>query len=230
MADPTPPPPCAACAHQGRPSCPAGCPLAPYFPADRPERFEYANLLYGVDGILRRLEAAGPDPGTRRATMASIVFVSDARAADPVHGAYGVIRNLQQELASIKIHKKGEKRKDEKPQKRAPPLGNQATTTSPGSRTPDLGYRAAAACHRRALPRPHGKGEEARGGEALPPVATRGRRAPGSRRRLERRRCGVAGRGRRREEAERKSRRRRRGGENEREELRSGGLVAAGLK
>ncbi|KAF2950832.1 hypothetical protein DAI22_01g215250 [Oryza sativa Japonica Group] len=151
-------------------------------------------------------------------------FITDShqRILNPTHG-------FAANSSQIKIHKKGEKRKDEKPQKRAPPLGNQATTTSPGSRTPDLGYRAAAACHRRALPRPHGKGEEARGGEALPPVATRGRRAPGSRRRLERRRCGVAGRGRRREEAERKSRRRRRGGENEREELRSGGLVAAGL-
>ncbi|EAY74632.1 hypothetical protein OsI_02521 [Oryza sativa Indica Group] len=124
MADPPPPhhPPCAACAHQGRPSCPAGCPLAPYFPADRPERFEYANLLFGVDGILRRLEAAGPDTVTRRATMASIVFVSDARAADPVHGAYGVIRNLQQELASVKAEIAAIRQKQQQAQQPPPAL------------------------------------------------------------------------------------------------------------
>lgn len=52
---------------------------------------------------------------------------------------------------------------------RAPPL----PTDSPPA------WREGTAAHyRRALPRPHGEGDETRGGEAPPPVAARGRREP----------------------------------------------------
>uniref|UniRef100_A0A0D3EQE1 LOB domain-containing protein n=2 Tax=Oryza TaxID=4527 RepID=A0A0D3EQE1_9ORYZ len=54
--------------------------------------------------------------------MASIVFVSDARAADPVHGAYGVIRNLQQELASVKAEIAAIRQKQQQAQQPPPAL------------------------------------------------------------------------------------------------------------
>uniref|UniRef100_A0A0E0LRM2 LOB domain-containing protein n=1 Tax=Oryza punctata TaxID=4537 RepID=A0A0E0LRM2_ORYPU len=110
MAEPSPTPTttqqaCAACAHQGASSCPPDCRLAPQFPADKPEHFRYAHLMFGMERILRFLEAEaeGIRPnGTTVISTATVIDLADARVEDPVHGAYGRILKLQQQLDRLK--------------------------------------------------------------------------------------------------------------------------------
>ncbi|XP_073137148.1 uncharacterized protein [Henckelia pumila] len=86
---------CAACKYQRR-KCAADCILAPYFPHDRQRQFLNAHRLFGVSNIVkivRHLEAPAKDQAMR-----TIIFQSDARAADPVGGCYRIIRDLQQRI------------------------------------------------------------------------------------------------------------------------------------
>uniref|UniRef100_A0A0D3GWN7 LOB domain-containing protein n=1 Tax=Oryza barthii TaxID=65489 RepID=A0A0D3GWN7_9ORYZ len=113
MASPSPPTTttqqaCAACAHQGASSCPPNCGLAPYFPADKPKRFWYARLMFGMERILGFSEAEkqGIRPnGSTVISMAAVVYLADARVEDPILGAYGRIRKLQQQLDRLKAER-----------------------------------------------------------------------------------------------------------------------------
>lgn len=89
-------PACSACKHQRR-KCTPGCPLAPYFPADKPGSFRNSHRLFGIKNILRFLTRAGPEK--RDDCMKSILYEADARASDPVLGAYGLFQSHQRELA-----------------------------------------------------------------------------------------------------------------------------------
>jgi hypothetical protein len=98
MADPPAQqhPACCACKHQRR-KCSPGCPLAPYFPADRPGSFRSSHRLFGIKNILRLMAMAGPQK--QDDCMRSIMYEADARVAHPVHGPYAIIHNLENELA-----------------------------------------------------------------------------------------------------------------------------------
>ncbi|CAM0876886.1 unnamed protein product [Alopecurus aequalis] len=92
-------PACSACKHQRR-KCAPGCPLAPYFPADKPGSFRNSHRLFGIKNILRFLARAGPEK--RDDCMKSILYEADTRAASPVRGSYGVYQDLLQEFALAK--------------------------------------------------------------------------------------------------------------------------------
>jgi len=80
---------CAACKYQ-RKKCPKDCPLAPYFPIDKPKRFDNVHNLFGVSNIAKLLKKI-KDDDIRNDAMDSIIFESDIRAEFPVHGCVGVI-------------------------------------------------------------------------------------------------------------------------------------------
>ncbi|KAM0824403.1 hypothetical protein ACQ4PT_017710 [Festuca glaucescens] len=98
MADPPAQqhPACCACKHQRR-KCSPGCPLAPYFPADRSGSFRSSHRLFGIKNILRLMAMAGPQK--QDDCMRSIMYEADARVAHPVHGPYTIIHNLRKEDA-----------------------------------------------------------------------------------------------------------------------------------
>jgi hypothetical protein len=82
---------CAACKFQ-RCKCYLDCPLAPYFPADQQSRFNNAQRLFGASNIKKTLTKYGP------AAMRSLIYQSEARAADPVGGCVGIIHELRRQL------------------------------------------------------------------------------------------------------------------------------------
>ncbi|KAJ1386901.1 Lateral organ boundary [Sesbania bispinosa] len=83
---------CAACKYQRR-RCSKDCPLAPYFPADKPKTFSNAHRLFGVANIIRIMNQVAHDE--KDEAMKSIIFESDIRAKYPQHGCYGVIMQYQ---------------------------------------------------------------------------------------------------------------------------------------
>jgi hypothetical protein len=68
------------------------CPLAPYFPADQQSRFNNAQRLFGASNIEKTLTMYGP------AAKHSLIYQSEARAADPVGGCVGIIHELRRQL------------------------------------------------------------------------------------------------------------------------------------
>ena len=88
-------PACAACKYQRR-RCSKECPLAPFFPADQPEKFQCAHRLFGVRNIMSILKQVNPE--RKQDAMTSIIFESAMRARFPVHGCLGIIRQLQSQL------------------------------------------------------------------------------------------------------------------------------------
>ncbi|CAN6182079.1 unnamed protein product [Urochloa humidicola] len=91
---------CAACKYQRR-KCNPDCPLAPYFPADQQRRFLNAHRLFGVSKIQKTMRRI--DPERVPDAMRTIVFQSDARAADPVGGCVTIIENLQKQIARTEL-------------------------------------------------------------------------------------------------------------------------------
>ncbi|XP_051135462.1 uncharacterized protein LOC127254413 [Andrographis paniculata] len=106
---PPPPPPrnhsssstqvCAACKYQRR-KCASDCILAPYFPHDRQRQFLNAHRLFGVSNIVKIVRHL--DPPAKDHAMRTIIFQSDARAADPVGGCYRMIRDLEDRISLAK--------------------------------------------------------------------------------------------------------------------------------
>ncbi|OEL31502.1 LOB domain-containing protein 22 [Dichanthelium oligosanthes] len=86
---------CAACKYQRR-KCNADCPLAPYFPADQQRRFLNAHRLFGVSKIQKTLRRIDPERGAD--AMRTLIFQSEARAADPVGGCVSIIEALQGQI------------------------------------------------------------------------------------------------------------------------------------
>lgn len=83
---------CAACRYQRR-KCNTDCPLAPYFPPEKPEQFLNAHRLFGVSNILKILKQLNPEQ--KLEAMQSIVYQANMRERYPVHGCQGVIYRLQ---------------------------------------------------------------------------------------------------------------------------------------
>ena len=83
---------CAACKYQ-RKRCKPDCVLAPYFPADIPQRFVNVHNLFGVSNILRLIR--GRNGNERNIMMGHLIYQADRRAADPVGGCYREILHLQ---------------------------------------------------------------------------------------------------------------------------------------
>ncbi|KAL6846856.1 hypothetical protein ACP4OV_022709 [Aristida adscensionis] len=92
---------CAACKYQRR-RCTAECPLAHYFPAERPRVFRNAHRLFGVSNILKTLAGAGPE--RHRDAMRAIVYEANAWDAYPAHGCLPIIAALEQQLAHTTLH------------------------------------------------------------------------------------------------------------------------------
>ncbi|XP_057818765.1 LOB domain-containing protein 25 isoform X1 [Cryptomeria japonica] len=90
---------CAACKYQRR-KCSADCPLAPYFPPDHPKLFLNAHKLFGVSNILRILRQV--DDSQKKDAMKSIIYQSNAREKDPVHGCFGIIVMLQSRVERLR--------------------------------------------------------------------------------------------------------------------------------
>ncbi|XP_068641145.1 LOB domain-containing protein 27-like [Aristolochia californica] len=86
---------CAACKYQRR-KCSSDCPLAPYFPPDQPKQFQNAHKLFGVSNILKILKNL--DPNQKVEAMRSIVFQANIRDKFPVHGCYGIVHNLHNQV------------------------------------------------------------------------------------------------------------------------------------
>uniref|UniRef100_A0A0D9V263 LOB domain-containing protein n=1 Tax=Leersia perrieri TaxID=77586 RepID=A0A0D9V263_9ORYZ len=90
--DAAPRPTCASCTHLGL-TCRPRCRTAPYFPADRLERFLYACRLFGLKTIVRSLRAEADgrmgecrwfwNKSNKTPSMAAIVLLSDAAVAEP---------------------------------------------------------------------------------------------------------------------------------------------------
>ncbi|CAL5074617.1 unnamed protein product [Urochloa decumbens] len=91
---------CAACKYQRR-KCNPDCPLAPYFPADQQRRFLNAHRLFGVSKIQKTLQRI--DPERVPDAMRTLIFQSDARAADPVGGCVAIIESLQKQIARAEL-------------------------------------------------------------------------------------------------------------------------------
>ncbi|KAM1877985.1 hypothetical protein ACFX14_040026 [Malus domestica] len=87
---------CAACKHQ-RKKCAQDCPLAPHFPASKPQTFRNAHRLYGVSNIKTILKQIH-DPQQKTDAVQSIVYESDMRAKFPVTGCLGIINQLNFQL------------------------------------------------------------------------------------------------------------------------------------
>ncbi|XP_057771622.1 LOB domain-containing protein 22-like [Salvia miltiorrhiza] len=90
---------CAACKYQRR-KCASDCILAPYFPHDRQLQFLNAHRLFGVSNIVKI--AGGLTHPEKDHAMRTIIFQSDARAADPVGGCYRIIRDLERQISLAK--------------------------------------------------------------------------------------------------------------------------------
>ncbi|XP_037408977.1 LOB domain-containing protein 4-like [Triticum dicoccoides] len=90
-------PACAACKHQRR-RCTAECPLARYFPHDRPDLFRSAHRLFGVSNILKTLRRAGPDRALRDDAMRGLAYEAAAWDANPAGGCLPAITALENQL------------------------------------------------------------------------------------------------------------------------------------
>ncbi|KAL0354544.1 UNVERIFIED_CONTAM: LOB domain-containing protein 22 [Sesamum radiatum] len=90
---------CAACKYQRR-KCASDCILAPYFPHDRQRQFLNAHRLFGVSNIVKIVRHL--DQPAKDHAMRTIIFQSDARAADPVGGCHWIIRDLEQRISLAK--------------------------------------------------------------------------------------------------------------------------------
>ncbi|KAH9330732.1 hypothetical protein KI387_002840, partial [Taxus chinensis] len=58
-------PACAACRMQ-RKKCAENCPLAPYFPADDPEKFERVHRVFGTSNITKMLKVVSSSRGVSK--------------------------------------------------------------------------------------------------------------------------------------------------------------------
>ncbi|OEL16195.1 hypothetical protein BAE44_0022787 [Dichanthelium oligosanthes] len=91
---------CAACKYQRR-RCTPECPLAEYFPHDRPRVFRNAHRLFGVSNILKTLARAGPEK--RREAMHCIIYESQAWDIYPASGCVPIIHGLQQRIRQAEL-------------------------------------------------------------------------------------------------------------------------------
>lgn len=99
---------CAACKEQRR-KCTKDCVLAPYFPANKPKRFESVRKVFGVRNFLKFLEQA-PMSHTTQAAEA-MIYEAEVRLRDPVRGLTGEVVSLCNQI--LKLHNELEEVKKE---------------------------------------------------------------------------------------------------------------------
>ncbi|KAK1352433.1 LOB domain-containing protein [Heracleum sosnowskyi] len=95
---------CAACKFQRR-RCSSDCSLAPFFPADQPKIFHNVHRLFGVSKVIKILRKMR-NHEQKTDAMKSIIYESNIREKFPVHGCFGIISQLHQELqqATEELH------------------------------------------------------------------------------------------------------------------------------
>ncbi|KAL8232944.1 hypothetical protein R6Q57_002722 [Mikania cordata] len=90
--------PCAACKTLRR-KCIEQCVFAPYFPPDKPHRFETVHKVYGASNVAKILTDL---PAAERVdAVSTLVYEAEARLKDPVYGCVGSISILQRKLKQI---------------------------------------------------------------------------------------------------------------------------------
>ncbi|KAF3337966.1 putative LOB domain protein 4 [Carex littledalei] len=89
---------CAGCKHLRR-RCTEDCILAPYFPANNPERFECVHKIFGAGNVARMLKMLLVDE--RVQTANSLSTEAYWRVKEPVYGSTGVVICIQQEISAI---------------------------------------------------------------------------------------------------------------------------------
>ncbi|KAF3337968.1 LOB domain-containing protein 24 [Carex littledalei] len=89
---------CAGCKHLRR-RCTEDCILAPYFPANNPERFECIHKIFGAGNVARMLKMLPVDKRAQAAN--SLSTEAYWRVKEPVYGSTGVVIRIQQEISVI---------------------------------------------------------------------------------------------------------------------------------
>ncbi|KAM0946027.1 putative transcription factor AS2-LOB family [Dioscorea sansibarensis] len=84
--------PCAGCRKLHR-RCNRDCVLAPYFPANEPEKFAGVHKVFGASNVIKML--LGIEQERREDAVESLVYEAFARLKDPVYGCTGTIVYLQ---------------------------------------------------------------------------------------------------------------------------------------
>ncbi|XP_077210686.1 LOB domain-containing protein 4 [Tasmannia lanceolata] len=87
--------PCAACKLLRR-RCGQDCTLAPYFPADEPQKFANVHKVFGASNVNKMLQELPVHH--RNDAVSSMVYEANARVRDPVYGCVGSISSLQQHI------------------------------------------------------------------------------------------------------------------------------------
>nr|CAD1843439.1 unnamed protein product [Ananas comosus var. bracteatus] len=90
--------PCAACRTLHR-KCSPDCLLAPYFPADEPEKFASVHKVFGASNVIKMLQVV--EETRREDAVQSMVYEANARLRDPVYGCTNAISYLQKCLKDL---------------------------------------------------------------------------------------------------------------------------------
>ncbi|KAA8531739.1 hypothetical protein F0562_006544 [Nyssa sinensis] len=90
--------PCAACKLLRR-KCTQECVLAPYFPADQPQKFANVHKVFGQSNVAKLLNEL--DATQREDAVNSLAYEAEARLSDPVYGCVGLISILQHRLKQV---------------------------------------------------------------------------------------------------------------------------------
>lgn len=89
-------PSCAACKYRRR-KCTVTCPLAPYFPADKPKMFQNVHKLFGVSNVTKTLQCL-KTKDQKDDAMKSIIYEAEMRVQIPVYGCPFIISQLSFQL------------------------------------------------------------------------------------------------------------------------------------
>ncbi|KAH9330734.1 hypothetical protein KI387_002842 [Taxus chinensis] len=108
-----------------RKKCAENCPLAPYFPADDPEKFEIVHRVFGTSNITKMLKSLDltclvlksfnqeprrselkeqhmdVEDAKKQDTVKSLVYEATARMKDPVYGCTSVVNQLQEKITEL---------------------------------------------------------------------------------------------------------------------------------
>ncbi|KAL6127774.1 hypothetical protein ACLB2K_071137 [Fragaria x ananassa] len=92
---------CAACKYL-RKACPEECIFAPYFPSNKPQRFENVHRIYGAKNVATMLKELEPlQPYFRAQAVDTLCYEAESRIQNPVYGCVAIIFHLQQQIHNI---------------------------------------------------------------------------------------------------------------------------------
>ncbi|KAK1301779.1 LOB domain-containing protein 4 [Acorus calamus] len=90
--------PCAACRMLHR-KCADDCLLAPYFPANEPEKFAGVHRVFGASNVIKMLQLV--EASKREDAVKSMVYEAYARLRDPIYGCAGTISYLHKHVKDL---------------------------------------------------------------------------------------------------------------------------------